>query len=224
MPPWGIGKYRSFNYLSDFAENWLKGVYTCVRMTPVKSFLNQTNHSKLMIKNLNAPYISYHLMRHIRFRVKILAAYDAGIWLRNTMDMGVVPPVCIRYPSVYLISIQWENNVQWNSDNSKTCLTQTKFHGLCLANNNLLGISQTFSHNLNWQLQLVPSNYLLCGGMCQHSCVTSLISLFSFHMRQKSHFRKFKNFRKFSQEMEYTRAKWTCYGGNVVKAKGQHNS
>ena len=34
-------------------------------------------------------------------------------------------------------------------DNSKTCLAQTKFHGLCL-DNNLLGISQTFSHNSNW--------------------------------------------------------------------------
>jgi len=41
---WDIGNYRSFNYLSDFAENWLKGVYMCVRMTPVKSFLNQTTH------------------------------------------------------------------------------------------------------------------------------------------------------------------------------------
>ena len=24
---WGIDNYRSFNYLSDFAEKWLKGVY-----------------------------------------------------------------------------------------------------------------------------------------------------------------------------------------------------
>jgi len=24
--------------------------------------------------------------------------------------------------------------------------------------------------------------------------------------------------------MEYTRAKWTCYGGHVAKAKGEHNS
>ena len=24
---WGIDNYRLFNYLSDFAENWLKGVY-----------------------------------------------------------------------------------------------------------------------------------------------------------------------------------------------------
>ena len=42
---WGIGNNRAFNYLSDFAENWPKGVYTCIRMTPLKSFLNQTTHS-----------------------------------------------------------------------------------------------------------------------------------------------------------------------------------
>jgi len=32
------------------------------------------------------------------------------------------------------------------------------------------------------------------------------------------------NFRKFSQEMEYTRAKWTPYGDHVAKAKEEHNS
>ena len=32
------------------------------------------------------------------------------------------------------------------------------------------------------------------------------------------------NFRKFSQDMEYTRAKWTRYGGHMVEAKGEHNS
>ena len=26
-PHWGIDNYRPFNYLSDFAENWPKGVY-----------------------------------------------------------------------------------------------------------------------------------------------------------------------------------------------------
>ena len=31
-------------------------------------------------------------------------------------------------------------------------------------------------------------------------------------------------FRKFSQEMEYTRAKWTRYDGHMTKAKGEHNS
>ena len=32
------------------------------------------------------------------------------------------------------------------------------------------------------------------------------------------------SFRKFSQEMEYTGAKWTRYGGHVAKANGEHNS
>jgi len=45
-------------------------VSTRIRMTPVKSFLNQT------IKNPNAPYRSIIGMRFIRFRRKILAASD----------------------------------------------------------------------------------------------------------------------------------------------------
>ena len=36
------------------------------------------------------------------------------------------------------------------------------------------------------KLRLVPSNYLFCGLMFLYSCVASLISLFSFHMRIKS--------------------------------------
>ena len=45
--------------------------------------------------------------------------------------------------------VQW-NSANSTSDNSKTCLTQTQFHGPCLGNDNLLGISQTFSHNSDW--------------------------------------------------------------------------
>ena len=33
-------------------------VSTCVGTTPVKSFLNQTTHSKVILKNPNAPYLS----------------------------------------------------------------------------------------------------------------------------------------------------------------------
>ena len=33
-------------------------VLECVRMTPVKSLLNQATHSKVVIKNPNAPYMS----------------------------------------------------------------------------------------------------------------------------------------------------------------------
>ena len=48
-----------------------------------------------------------------------------------------------------IIIIQW-NSVNSTSDNLKTCLTQTKFHGPFLGNDNLLGLSRTFSHNSNW--------------------------------------------------------------------------
>ena len=59
---------------------------------------------------------------------------------------------------ILVIRIAWGNEKaeeeKWNSnnstsDNSQTCLAQTKFHGPCLANDNLLGICQTFSHNSN---------------------------------------------------------------------------
>ena len=70
------------------------------------------------------------------------------------------------------------------------------------------------------KLQLVPSNYLFCGCMCLHSWVTSL----KFHCFLFTRGENSANFRKFSQQMEYTRAKWTRYGGQMVKAKGEHNS
>jgi len=59
-----------------------------------------------------------------------------------------------------------------------------KFHGPCLRNDNLLGLSLITQTD---KLLLVPSSYLSCGWMCLHSCVTPLISFFSFHMRRKFH-------------------------------------
>ena len=53
-PHWGIDIYRLFSYLSDWL-GWK--VSTCVRMAPVKSFLNQTTLSIVMAKNPNALYI-----------------------------------------------------------------------------------------------------------------------------------------------------------------------
>ena len=58
----------------------------------------------------------------------------------------------------------------------KTCLTQTKFHGPCLGNDNLLTV----------KLRLVPSNYLSCAWVCLHTCVTSLISLVFSHEKKIS--------------------------------------
>jgi len=45
---WGLDNYRPFSWK----------VSTCVRMIPVKSFLYQTKHSKVMIKTPNAPNMS----------------------------------------------------------------------------------------------------------------------------------------------------------------------
>ena len=43
-------------------------------------------------------------------------------------------------------------------------ITQTKFHGPCLGNDNLLGISQTFSHNWTDKLLLVqPITFFVTG-------------------------------------------------------------
>jgi len=46
------------------------------------------------------------------------------------------------------------------SDKSKTCLTQTKFHGPCLDSDNLLGISRTLVITLTDKLLLVPFLWL----------------------------------------------------------------
>ena len=45
---------------------------------------------------------------------------------------------------LFIYIIQW-SSINSTSDNSKTCLTQTKFHGPCLGDDNLLGIV-FFSH------------------------------------------------------------------------------
>jgi len=42
-PHWGIDNYRLFNYLSYFAENWLKGVYMCQDDT--REIISQPDHS-----------------------------------------------------------------------------------------------------------------------------------------------------------------------------------
>ena len=72
---WGIDNYRLFYYFSAFAKKILTErclhvymyTYTCIRMTPVQSFLNQTTHSKFMIKNQTLFTYIYHWMRLIRF-------------------------------------------------------------------------------------------------------------------------------------------------------------
>ena len=80
--------------------------------------------------------------------------------------------------------------VQWNSDNStsdtsKICLTQTKFHGPCLGNDNFWAYLELLVITRTDKLRLVPPNYLFCGWICLHSCVTSLTSLLSFSHEKK---------------------------------------
>ena len=63
----------------------------------MKSFLNQTTHSIVMIKNSNALYV-YHWRRLIRFRVKILAASDtdSDYAICGACMSVVTPPVEVR--------------------------------------------------------------------------------------------------------------------------------
>jgi len=71
----GIAIDRLLNYLSDFAENWLKSVYMCQNDTceivsqSGRSFNSYDQESKCSI------YV-YHWMRLVRFHMKILAASD----------------------------------------------------------------------------------------------------------------------------------------------------
>ena len=46
--PTGDGQLQWFNYLVSLKIGWKESI--CVRMTPVKSFLYQTTHSKVMIE------------------------------------------------------------------------------------------------------------------------------------------------------------------------------
>jgi len=72
-PHWGIDNYRWFNYLSDFAEIWLKGVYmyqddTCEVISQADySFNSYDQKSKCSI------YVS-HWMRLIRFSCENLSS------------------------------------------------------------------------------------------------------------------------------------------------------
>jgi len=56
-PHWGIDIYRPFNYISDFAESWLEGVY--MSLDDRCEIISLSDHySKLVLKNPNPPYMS----------------------------------------------------------------------------------------------------------------------------------------------------------------------
>jgi len=83
-PHWGIDNYKLFNYLSDFAEIWLEGVYVCQDDTCEITSLSD-HPLKSYAQRSNAPYTSIIARgRQIRFGVKILAAWPE-IRLRNTL-------------------------------------------------------------------------------------------------------------------------------------------
>jgi len=74
-PHWGIDKYRLFNYLSDFAGNWVKGVYMCQNDT--SEIISQSDHPfKSYDQKSKCSIYVYHWVRLIRFHMKILAASD----------------------------------------------------------------------------------------------------------------------------------------------------
>ena len=128
----------------------------------------------------------------------------------------VIPPNRWKYINKLLL-IQW---IQDNStsDNSKTCLAQTKFEGPCLSSEMIIcwAYLEPLVITRPDKLQLVPPNYLSCGWMCLRSCLTSFIP-FTWE-------KNLTNFRKPSQEKEYIRAKWTRYSGHMATAKGEYNS
>jgi len=74
-PHWDIDDYRLFNYISDFAETWLKGLYMCQDDTC--EIISQSNHSfNSYDQKSNRSIHFYYWMRLIRFCMKILAAAD----------------------------------------------------------------------------------------------------------------------------------------------------
>jgi len=74
-PHWGIDNYRLFDYLSVFAETWLKGIYMCWEDTC--EIISQSDHSfNSYDQKSKRPIYVYHRMRLIRFRMKILASSD----------------------------------------------------------------------------------------------------------------------------------------------------
>jgi len=73
-PP-GIDNYRPLDYLSDFAENWLKGL--CMYQDDTRAIISQSDHSfNIYDQKSKCSIYVYCWMRLIRFHMKILAASD----------------------------------------------------------------------------------------------------------------------------------------------------
>jgi len=84
-------------------------VCTCVRMTSVKSFPNRPPpHSKVMIKNPNALCLSLDEAHWVS--CENVSSLWHGIWLRNTLHLGVVTPP-VQKNSACETGLQKETNI-----------------------------------------------------------------------------------------------------------------
>jgi len=86
----GIDNYRMFNYLSYFAENWLKGVYMCQDDTC--KIISQSDHPfNSKDQKFKFSIYVYHWMRLIRFHMKILTASgtESDYVIRCTWVMSI---------------------------------------------------------------------------------------------------------------------------------------
>jgi len=102
-------RYRAVSYLSDFAENWLKGVYTYQDDTC--EIISQSDHSfnSYDQKSKCSIYV-YHWMRLIRFRVKILAASAPNLITQYAV-LGCCHSTCTSENSACITGLQKETNI-----------------------------------------------------------------------------------------------------------------
>jgi len=89
-----------------------------------------------------------------------------------------------------------------------------------VANDNLLGIPQTFSHNSNWWT-VVSATKLPSLWLDKFTFLCNKLNFIAFLFTWEENL---TNFRKFSQEMELTRVKWARYGSLMQRESIIHNS
>ena len=103
-PP-GIDNYRAFNYLSDFAENWLKGLY--MYQDDTRAIISQSDHSfNIYDQKSKCSIYVYCWMRLNRSHMKILAASDT---IHATL--GCCHSTCAGENSACLTGLQKEVNI-----------------------------------------------------------------------------------------------------------------
>jgi len=115
-----IDNYRAANYLSDFAENQLKGVFVCQDDTG--EIISQSDHSfnSYDQKPKFSIYV-YHWMRLIRFSVKILAASDKTP-IAQYAAFGCCHSTCTGENSACISGLQKESNIKGHVKNLSSTL------------------------------------------------------------------------------------------------------